>query len=286
MPTMPPTPLDLLRTRVVRRVQGVFNDSTAGEAPVVRSPDAYFASDAVIWRVHGDVAAMMAGGIAALLLQMLHPLALAGVLGHSAFRTDMLGRLRRTARFVAVTTYGARAEADAAIARVQAIHARVAGTLPDGRAYSAEDPHLVAWIHVAEALSFLSGYVRFVEPGMPARDRDRYILESGSVALKLGADRVPTSVAQASEMLAAYRPELEASDETRDVARLILEGTAGRPSASHALLGQAAIGLLPGWARTMLNLDPPPWRAAGAEFGTQALAATLRWAFAGAPARR
>ncbi len=285
MPAAFSSPSDFLRQRVLREVRRVFHDQQRNERPVQRSDHAWFARDSVIWRVHGDVAAMSAGGIAALLLQMLHPLALAGVIGHSEFRADMLGRLRRTARFIAVTTYGDRADADAAIDRVRQIHTRVNGTLPDGRAYSAEDPHLLAWIHVAEVLSFLAAHIRFVEPYMPRAAQDEYVAQFALIARRLGADPVPETLAEARALLAAFRPELAVSDDTRETRDLILRGASGRPTASHALLGEAAIGLLPPWARTMLGLDRHPLRAAGAEIGARALGKTLRWAFAGPPAK-
>src|SRR3546814_3700279 len=82
---------------------------------------------------------MMIGGVSALLLQMLHPGVLAGVWDHSNFRSDMLGRLRRTAQFISGTTYGSREQALALISRVKAIHDHVHGQLPDGTPYSAQD---------------------------------------------------------------------------------------------------------------------------------------------------
>ena len=133
------------------------------------SDDALFPPGSVIRRVHGDVTSMMVGGIAALLTQMLHPQALAGVWDHSDVHADMLGRLRRTARFIAVTTYGHRDKAEAAIAKVKAIHGQVSGTLPDGSAYRATDPWLLAWVHVAGAVNFLDGWRRYAEPAMSAR---------------------------------------------------------------------------------------------------------------------
>ncbi|MCA1653450.1 MAG: DUF2236 domain-containing protein, partial [Sphingomonadales bacterium] len=93
----------------------MFHDDPSGASRVERSANALIAPGSVAWRVHGDVATMMVGGVAALLLQMLHPAALAGVLDHSDFEGDMLGRLRRTARFIAVTTYADRNAAEAMI---------------------------------------------------------------------------------------------------------------------------------------------------------------------------
>src|SRR5690606_19920449 len=104
-----------------------------------------FGPQSACWKVHGDFTSMLIGGVGALLLQMLHPLALAGVVDHSNFRQDMLGRLRRTGQFVAGTTYGNTADAERLIARVRQIHAAVSGLAPDGRPYAASDPHLLTW---------------------------------------------------------------------------------------------------------------------------------------------
>jgi uncharacterized protein (DUF2236 family) len=120
---------------------------------------------------------MLIGGITALLLQMLHPKALAGVWDHSGFRDDMIGRLNQTARYIAGTTYGSTAEAEKLLDRVKAVHDRVHGTLPDGSSYSANDPHLLTWVHVAEVGSFLEAYLRYCEPGLSPSDQDRYFSE-------------------------------------------------------------------------------------------------------------
>src|ERR1700754_3376642 len=98
---------------LVGKVRAAFNDTADGEQPVQRREDGLFGPKSIAWRVHGDVTSMMVGGIAGLLLQMLHPAVLAGVWDHSSFRQDMLGRLRRTARFISTTTYGSREEAEA-----------------------------------------------------------------------------------------------------------------------------------------------------------------------------
>src|SRR5690349_18748878 len=152
--------LSPVRKALVRQVRSTFNDQSKGERPVPASDDALFPRGSVIWRVHGDVTSMMVGGIAALLTQMLHPMALGGVWDHSNVAEDMIGRLRRTARFIAVTTYGQRDCAVEAIARVKGIHEQVGGTLPDGRTYRADDPQLLAWVHVAGAINFLDSWRR------------------------------------------------------------------------------------------------------------------------------
>eukprot|EP01035_Chromulina_nebulosa_P016736 gene16736-22192_t len=123
-----PIPATLAKQRLVGEVRALFNDQDRGEKPVARREDGLFGQQSVVWRVHGDVTSMMVGGVTALLLQMLHPAVLAGVWDHSNFRTDMIGRLRRTARFIALTSYGGRDDALAVIARVREVHDHVRGT--------------------------------------------------------------------------------------------------------------------------------------------------------------
>ena len=268
---------DVIATEVV----ALFNDRSRGEKPVVRRPDGLFGPRAVAWRVHGDVTSMMVGGIAGLLLQMLHPAVLAGVWDHSNFRADMHGRLRRTARFIALTTYGGRPEAEAMIARIIAIHNRVRGTLPDGRPYAANDPALLAWVHVTEATSFLDAWIRYAEPRMSAADQDRYFTEMAGVARALGADPVPRTRAEARDLIRATRPDLMCDARTREVARLVLNQQAPRPMAEplQVLTMQAGVDLLPGWARQMHGLALPTLSRPLVRAGTLGIARTLRWAF-------
>lgn len=273
---------DHARRAIVGRVRRVFNDQARGEQPVVRSDDGLFGPETVLWRVHGDVTTMMVGGVAALLLQMLHPAVLAGVWDHSNFRHDMLGRLRRTARFIALTSYGAREEAEAAIERVRTVHLAVRGTLPDGTPYAADDPRLLAWVHVTEAVSFLDAWIRYGEPDMPPADQDRYFAEMARIAEALGADPVPRTRAEAGRLIADMRGELAVTARTREVARLVLDQRPPSLSAMpiQAMTFQAAVDLLPDWARDMHGLDGPSLTRPLVRAGTTGLARTLRWAFA------
>ncbi|WP_245824985.1 oxygenase MpaB family protein [Sphingomonas azotifigens] len=266
---------------MIGQVRAVFNDAARGETPVQRSANGLFGPESVVWRVHGDVTTMMVGGVTALLLQMLHPAVLAGVWDHSQFRHDMLGRLRRTARFIAQTSYAERREAEAAIARVREIHSHIRGTLPDGTSYGADDPRLLAWVHVTEAVSFLDAWIRYAEPRMPHADQDRYFAEFAAVAEALGADPVPRSRAEAMALLTMMRGELHYDDRTREVARLLLEQPAPNLATKpfQALTFAAAIDLLPGWARQMHRFSTPPLAAPAVRLGTRGVAETLRWAF-------
>ena len=255
-------PIETLRLRLVEQVRGVFNDTSNGQKPVPPSDEALFERDTPIRLVHADLVGMMTGGIRGLLLQMLHPHALQGVLDHSNFREDMHGRLRRTARFIAVTTFGHRDEAMKAIERVNRIHAKVGGTLPDGTPYNATNPRTLAWVHVVEAQSFLAGYLRHVRPDMSY------------------ADRVPETQNEADAIFRELRSDLRASPEAREVAKLVLnQRPKGTPPALQTMIGAEAVAMLPEWARSMLRLQRPVLTALPARAATWGVGRTLRWAF-------
>ncbi|MDP9097069.1 MAG: DUF2236 domain-containing protein [Pseudomonadota bacterium] len=269
-----------LKQAIASEVAAVFNDREKGERPVTRRVDGLFGPASVAWRVHGDVASMMVGGVAGLLLQMLHPAVLAGVWDHSKFRTDMHGRLRRTARFIALTTYGSADEARDVIAKIRRIHGFVHGTLPSGEPYYANDPALLAWVHVTETTTFLEGWIRYAEPRMRLADQDRYFAEMAEIGAALGADPVPRSKAEARRLLESMRPQLESSARSREIADILLHRPAANALAEplQRLTMQSAIDLLPPWARRMHNLPAPPL-APLVRAGTLGIARTLRWAF-------
>ena len=214
-----------------------------------------FGPHSATWRVHSDFPGMLAGGLAALTLQTLHPLALAGVWDHSNFRGDLLGRLRRTTAFVGGTTYAPRAQAEALIAHVRKIHDQITGQGEDGRPYSANDPHLLTWVHVSEACCFLQGYRRYSHIAMPPGAADRYYDEVRQVAELLGARDVPASEREVIDYFRGILPELAFTERSREVLGLLAQVRLPVPLASLSrdlflLAGQA---LLPGWATTMLR---------------------------------
>ncbi|WP_427965722.1 oxygenase MpaB family protein [Altererythrobacter sp.] len=273
-------PIETLRQKLVMQVRGVFNDVEGGQKPVPPSEEALFERDSPIRMVHADIVGMMVGGMRGLLLQMLHPHALQGVLDHSNFREDMHGRLRRTARFIAVTSFGHRNDARAAIERVNAIHAKVSGTLPDGSPYSATDPRTLAWVHVAEATSFLAAYMRHARPDMPGHEQDEYYRQFATIARALGADPVPISRNEAEEIFRELRGDLRTSVQAREVAQMVLtQRTEGTPPALQAMLGAEAVAILPPFARSMLGLARPGLAALPARAATWGVGKTLRWAF-------
>ena len=243
----------------------------------------WFAPDRPIRRVHGD-ASMFVGGLRALLLQSLHPLAMAGVAGHSGYRGDPWGRLARTSYFLAATTFGPDEEARETIERIKSVHARVRGRAPDGRAYSAGDPHLLEWVHIAEIDSFLRAHQRYGSRPLDQAGCDGYVADTARIARELGVLDPPETEAALAERIAAFRPELAGTPEARATARFLLldPPLALAARAPYALLAAAAVELLPPWARAPLRLPHLP--VIGPTLvrgGGQVVTMGIRWVMSG-----
>lgn len=272
VPALLPSPVARALTDVssvalapARRVLGsvarsVLAGQSSGRPDLVFATDAdpgLFGPDSVTWRVHRD-RSMLVGGVRALLLQVLHPLAMAGVAQHSAYRSDPLGRLARTGRFVAATTYGTTPEAEDAIALVRRVHTHVRGTASDGRAYDASDPELLAWVHNVEVDSFLSAYRQY-GPDLTDADADRYVAEMARLGRMLGAVDVPDTARGLSEWV-VRAPGLAMTGEARQAVRfLVLPSLPARMLPVYGVIVAAAADLLPLRQRVTLGLWPVPF---------------------------
>ena len=268
-----------LGTAIFERVagpQGPARRRLIHDAPGER----WFSGDRPIRRVHGD-SSMFIGGITALLLQSLHPLAMAAVAGHSGYRGDPWGRLQRTSYFLAVTTFGGATDARAAIARVRTVHQQITGITPDGRPYAASDPRLLTWVHIAEAASFLSAHARFGAQPLNQAGRDGYVADMARIGTELGVPDPPRTEAELTDRIASYRAELGGTAQAREAARFLLltpplPGVARLP---YAVLAGAAVSLLPGWARRPLRLPRlPVTEAALVRPAGHVLVHAIRWA--------
>ena len=282
-----PARVDLAKS--VRRAVGL------GKAPIAMSIDpaeSHLPPDGVARMVHADLPSMLIGGISALLLQTLHPLAMAGVAEHSNYQADPLGRLRRTANFVGTTTFGTVQEAHKAVEQVRRVHRRVKGIAPDGRPYSASDPELVTFIHTAELSSFLESSRRFGRHDLTPEQCDQYYEELAPVATALGAEWVPRSAADVDDYFRRMRPELYATAQARQALGWLRNGVTRRPNeqAVFSVLYAAAVSTLPGWARAELDLSTPaPFDllldTVAVIPAARALSAALRWVAAPQTAR-
>lgn len=228
-----------------------------------------FGPDSVTWQVIADPS-MALGGLRALLLQTLHPLAMHGVVTNSDFRAAPWGRLLRTAEYVVTVTFGTAAEAERAGARVRGIHTRLSREPviePEtGGSYRVNDPELLRWVHVAEVESFLTTAVR-AGLRLSGAEIDEFYTEQLTSARLVGLDpaTVPSSRAEIIDYWSDVRPQLHATAAARKAARFIVVppmpakvvlGTPARPA--WAALGLTAFALLPRWARRMYRLPGFP----------------------------
>ena len=218
-----------------------------------------FGPKSVTWQVHAHFASMMVGGLSSLLIQAMHPGALAGVWDHSNFRDDLKARLGRTAYFIAATTYGGTAMAKLVINHVNLVHAKVAGIRPDGVHYSARDPHLLKWVHLAEILSFLKAYRLHGDPSLPLFAQNQYIFEMAQIGEALGATELPRRLDDAQRMLLAYEAELVFDDRAREVIALIEHFPARiQDQPLVKLVIQGAFQTLPQWVLEKMQRKPDP----------------------------
>lgn len=224
--------------------------------------DGYLGPDSVAWRVVGHPVSLV-GGLRALIVQSLHPLAMAGVAQHSDYRSRALDRLRRTAYYVTATTFGDRATADAAAARVRQVHRKIRGIDPvTGRAYSADDPEAQLWVHCVEWHSFLAAY-RAYGGRLTREEQDRYHAEGARVAPLVGLPEamVPRTVADQRDYFASVRPQLVASVEAREAIDFVLRPPLTRDLIPFQipirLVARAALAIVPRDLRRLAGVDQP-----------------------------
>lgn len=279
---------------VQRRLGEALRSRVAGDDAPERAQriwgaegERWFTPEDPIWRVNAD-AAMFPGGLAALLLQSLHPLAMAGVAGHSGYKGDPWGRLQRTSHYLAVTTFGTVADAEEAIEHVRSVHQRVRGKDQRGRPYAASDPHLLRWVHVAEIWSFLTAYQSYAATPLSEAEADLFVHQTTRAATLLGAHHLPHTTRELDDVIESYRPELESTSAAREATRFMLLNPPVplmmRPG--YGLIAAGGVALLPGWARRSLRLPLfGPGLAVASRAGSVS-AALVRWGMAGLDDRR
>ncbi len=180
-----------------------------------------------------------------------------------------------------MTTFGTAEDAERAVLRVRHVHESVVGTTPDSVAYRASDPHLLAWVHAAEAYCFLKAHQRYGQYPLDPAGQDGYVADMARVARRPGVERPPESRAELMVCLAGYRAELRSTPESRATARYLLASPALPKIAllPYAFLAAAAVELLPPWAR--ISLEPPLTTRLllpTARGGGRTLTAAIRWA--------
>lgn len=257
----------MIKQLIIQQVRSIVNSGKSPTEFLYPPGDpGLFGPDSVAWKVHGDFMSMMIGGISSLILQALHPLALAGVWDHSSFREDLKGRLGRTAFFIAATTYGNTEMATRAITRVKKIHDSLGGFHPDGRSYRVSDPRLLYWVHLTEAYSFLNAHRIYVNQTISESDQNQYFAEMSKISEDLGCiimdqygnDQFARTVSSVNQAIESYFPELEYSDRSKWVVDL-LENLPADPKTYvlNRLIIKAGFYNLPDWAYPMMNRPIP-----------------------------
>lgn len=279
-----------LRNRIIdefTRQVGTHDDPALYDGPA--GDPGLCGPDSVSWKVNGDLASVALGGPAAIVLEILHPSVVAGVEQQSRYQEDPFGRARSTMQYVLGTTFGSTHAATELIDRVRRIHGHVHGLRPDGAAYDALDPELLAWVHTCIPWMVLTAYERLNGPLTPD-ERDRYLSEQAVIGRMGGADEVPESVAQLEEYVATMRPKLAVTSQTRSFIDFVTVPPAGRRApnaperALHRFGWQAGMTMAPPWAPAMTGLDGlGPLRSPLVEPYLRTQAAALRWAFGTPP---
>jgi len=247
---------DLIRKTIREMVGGSSGPPVAFLTP--KGDRGLFGPESIAWRVHADFISMMIGGISSLVLQALHPQALAGVWDHSSFREDLKGRLGRTAFFIAATTYGSQEMANKIIEKVNQIHTKITGHDESGKPYSATDPHLLAWVHLTETMSFLEAYQSYRSPKLTSQEQDQYFKEMKILGEMLGAQNLPDTLQGTKEALASYFPELHYGDRSKSIIQLLDDFPSNLQSKPFVkLISRAGFINLPSWAHAKLKKPIP-----------------------------
>jgi len=238
-------------------VSGLVERSAAAYAssvPEHPADDGFFGPGSVTWHLTTDLSSPI-GGLRALMVQALHPLAMAGVDQHSDWRSDPMGRLAATSSYLTIVSVGDRATAERVSERVRRVHEHVRGVdTVTGQPYAAGDPALLLWVHAAFVDSNIAAAQLFGSPLMAA-DADRYVAEMVAAAKLVGvpADMVPASVAGLERYVESVRPILRATPAARESMAYLLDPPGLDPDVAEIWqdIREGTIASLPDWARDM-----------------------------------
>lgn len=242
------------------------------------------------WKLHGDIGVFAGAGLSAIVMELLHPLVIAGVDEHSDYREAPERRARSTFGYVAATTFASTESATRLIAHVRRIHDGISGVAPDGRPYRAADPELLTWVHSSIPLAMMRSWERY-RGTLRVAEKNRYLAEQAVIARMGGAEDVPETVADLDDYVESMRPSLECTPALSD---FIAWATASQRSGALAVaegLNQkaamlAAMSLMPGWARAMTGLETAAVLAPAVRVNAMANVALVSWAFGVPPYRR
>jgi uncharacterized protein (DUF2236 family) len=244
----------------------------------------------ISWEINGDLASLVVGGTSAIIMEVLHPSVMAGVYTQSSYRTQPLQRARNTLGYVLRTTFGNTAAATDVVERVKRIHSRVNGERPDGRAYRALDPELIAWVHTCIPWAVMRAYETYRRP-LTVDERDRYLGEQAVIGRMGGADWVPTTTAELDDYVERMRPQMAMTYQTAEFIGFLAGRVAEQPVSRRERFDRwmairASMGLMPEWARHITGTYQPglAYRLAFAP-SDRLKARLVRWAYPELPCK-
>ncbi len=250
--------LDELIRKTIREMVGGSGPPIAFLTP--QGDRGLFGPESVAWKIHADFISMMIGGISSLILQALHPQALAGVWDHSSFREDLKGRLGRTAFFIAATTYGPTDMANNIITKVNHIHTKITGLDEFGKPYSATDPHLLAWVHLTETRSFINSFEGYRKETISPQEKDQYFLEMSFLGERMGAINLPATYANTEKAIQGYIPELYFGERAKSIIDLLDNFPSNLTAKPFIkLISRAGFLNLPDWVYPIIGKSTPSY---------------------------
>jgi len=271
------------------RVSGSHDDPETYASPA--GDPGLIGPGSISWEVHSDMSAIGIAGVAAIVLEILHPSVMAGVHDRSNYRTKPFERARNTAGYVFATTFGSTEAAEALIARVRRMHERVEGMRPDGTPYRAMDPTLIGWVHTCIPWAVMRTFERYNRPLSP-HERDRYLAEQAIIGRKGGSGEIPVTASELEEYVEAMRPQLAVNEQTRQFFEFLLDsplGAQGPPALARQLNRfqvHAGMSVMPSWAGRLTGFDhPKAVQKLAMEPYLHLTARSLRWAFGTPPCR-
>jgi uncharacterized protein (DUF2236 family) len=212
------------------------------------------------WELHGDLATILTAGGGAILMEVLHPSVMAGVFTQSSYRTETFRRARATLGYILRTTFGSTPAATKVIESVKRIHGRIQGVRPDGIAYRALDPELIAWVHASIPLAIMTAYDRYVRT-LDEEEKNTYLEEQAVIGRMAGADWVPETTRELEAYVERMRPKLQFNEQTSAFLGF-LDGSTD-PNANRAeridrwVALRSSMDLMPEWAARLTNTHAP-----------------------------
>lgn len=284
--------LEAWRQRIVRDIEeaGGRHDEPEIYAGEPGDPGLAGGPDSLSWEIHGDLATLVVAGTAAILMELLHPSVMAGVHEHSSFRSDPLRRARNSLGYVLRTTFGSTPGATRVVESVKRAHSFVHGTRPDGVAYRALDPELIAWVHTSIPWAVMTAYDRYARP-LTRDEQDRYLREQAVIGRMGGAEWVPESVAELDAYVERMRPLLCRSEPLQDFLDFVARGSDAFPLRRGERIDRwigvrASMDLLPAWAQRLTGTDAPDLlRRLVLRPSDRLKSALVRWAYPELPCK-